>query len=188
MIQLYNTKLFNQVWSNSTDFKADYTSYETGISNLNKVDDKYVVLTWQLLASKFASTPIRSDSVDQFKLAVFGIMASEAPTWARRLELQKSVRDLTEADLLAGETSIANRAENPDEAPTTNTMDELTYINVQTTSKQKRSKIQAYAMLDSLLQDDLCETYVHRFNSLFKRVYVPATYVYTTEESEEEEG
>ena len=183
MIRLYNTLLFNQVWENSAQFKADYTNYETGIENLNKIDDKYVVLTWQLLASKFASTPIRSNSVDQFKLAVFGIMASEAPTWVRRLELQKAVRDLTESDLLAGETSIANRAENPDEAPTTSTMDELTYINVQTTSKQKRSKIQAYAMLDSLLQDDLCETYVHRFNRLFKRVYVPATYIYPTEDN-----
>ena len=184
MIQMYDTKLFNEVWSNSTDFKADYANYESEIDNLNKIEDKYVVLTWQLLASKFASTPIRSDSVDQFKLSVFSIMASEAPTWSRRLELQKSIRDLTEADLLAGETTIANRAENPDEAPTTSTMDELTYINVQTTSKQKRSKIQAYALLDNLLQDDLCETYVHRFNSLFKRVLVPATYIYITEEDE----
>ena len=182
---LYSTKLFNEIWDNSTDFKTDYANYESEISDLNKVADKYVILTWQLLASKFANTPIRSDSVDQFKLSVFGIMASEAPTWARRLELQKSIRDLTEADLLAGETTIANRAENPDEAPTTQTMDELTYINTQTTSKQKRSKIQAYAMLDGLLQDDLCETYVHRFNSLFKRIFVPATYIYITEDEEE---
>lgn len=184
MIPLYNTKTFGEIWPDSTSFKTDYTSYETNIANLNKVDDKYVVLTWQLIASKFANTPIRSDSEEQFKLGVFGIMVSEAPTWARRLELQKSIRDLTEADLLAGETSIANRAENPDEAPTTSTMDELTYINVQTTNKQKRSKIQAYALLDNLLQDDLCETYVHRFNSLFKRVLVPATYIYVTEEED----
>ena len=184
MIPLYNTKTFGEIWPDSTSFKTDYTNYETNIANLNKVDDKYVVLTWQLIASKFANTPIRSDSEEQFKLGVFGIMVSEAPTWARRLELQKSIRDLTEADLLAGETSIANRAENPDEAPTTSTMDELTYINVQTTSKQKRSKIQAYALLDNLLQDDLCETYVHRFNNLFKRVLVPATYIYVTEEED----
>ena len=181
MIRLYNTKLFSDIWDTSAKFKADYTTYETGIGNLNKIDDKYVVLTWQLIASKFGSTPIRSNSVDQFKLAVFSIMVSEAPTWVRRLELQQTVRNLTEADLVAGETSIANRAENPDEAPTTNTMDELTYINVQTTNKQKRSKLQAYALLDSLLQDDLCETYVHRFNNLFKKVYVPATYVYETD-------
>lgn len=182
MIQMYDTKLFNEIWDDSTEFKADYNTYETGIGNLNKVDDKYVVLTWQLLASKFANTPIRSASVSQFKLAVFAIMASEAPTWARRLELQNSVRSLTEADLLAGETQINNRAENPDENPTTSTMDELTYINVQTATKQKRSKMQAYALLDSLLQDDLCETYVHRFNSLFKRVLVPAQYIYISEE------
>ena len=168
MNQLYNTMLFSQVWDDATKFKADYTSYETAIENINKIADKYVVLTWQLLASKFAATPIRSDSVDQFKLSVFGIMASEAPTWVRRLELQKNIRDLTEDDLMTGETSIANRAENPDEAPTTTTMDELTYINVQTTNKQKRSKVQAYALLDSLLQNDLTETYVRRFNSLFK--------------------
>ena len=182
MIQMYDTKLFSEIWDDSKEFKADYTSYEAGIGNLNKVDDKYVVLTWQLLASKFANTPIRSQSVSQFKLAVFAIMASEAPTWSRRLELQNSVRSLTEADLLAGETQINNRAENPDENPTTSTMDELTYINVQTATKQKRSKMQAYALLDSLLQDDLCETYVHRFNSLCKRVLVPGQFIYISEE------
>lgn len=182
MIPMYDTKLFSQIWEDSTEFKADYLIYESGIDNLNKIDDKYVVLTWQLLASKFAQTPIRTNSVDQFKLSVFGIMASEAPTWARRLELQKSLRDMTEADLLAGETSIANRAQNPDEAPTTATLDELSYIDVQTTNKMKRSKIQAYALLDSLLQNDLCEIYVHKFNSLFKRVLVPATFIYISEE------
>ena len=182
MIPLYNTKLFSEIWPDSASFKADYIAYETNIGNLNKVDDKYVVLTWQLIASKFANTPIRSESESQFKLGVFGIMVSEAPTWARRLELQKSIRELSEADLMAGETNIANRAENPDEAPTTNTMDELTYINIQTTNKQKRSKVQAYALLDSLLQNDLTETYVRRFNSLFKRVLVPATYIYVSEE------
>lgn len=184
MIPMYDTKLFSEIWSDATAFKTDYLAYETGIDNINKIADKYTILTWQLLASKFANTPIRSASESQFKLAVFAIMASEAPTWVRRLELQKSIRDLTEADLLAGETSIANRAENPDDAPTTQTMDELTYINVQTTSKQKRSKIQAYALLDSLLQSDLCETYVHKFNSLFKKVLVPAAYIYITEEEE----
>ena len=186
MMPLFNTKLFSEVWDTAEKFKNDYLSYEAGIDNLNKVDNKYVILTWQLIASKFGSTPIRSISEDQFKLAVFSIMVSEAPTWVRRLELQKSVRELTEADLLAGDTTIANRAENPDEAPTTGTMDELTYINAQTTSKHKRSKVNAYAMLDSLLQDDLCETYVHRFNSLFKKVYVPATYVYVTEEEDDQ--
>lgn len=184
MIPMYDTKLFSEVWDDSTEFKTDYATYEAGIDNLNKVDNKYVVLTWQLLASKFAQTPIRSDSVDQFKLAVFAIMASEAPTWARRLELQKSLRDMTEADLLAGETSIANRAQNPDEAPTTQTIDELTYVDVQTTNKLQRSKIQAYALLDSLLQNDLCETYVHKFNSLFKRILVPATFIYISEEEQ----
>lgn len=185
MRPMFNTKLFSQIWQDATEFKEDYLNYETAIDNLNKVDNKYVILTWQLIASKFGSTPIRSDSPEQFKLAVFSIMASEAPTWARRLELQKSVRDLTEADLIAGDSTIANRAENPDSAPTTQTMDELTYINVQTTSKQKRSKVHAYALLDSLLQNDLCETYVHRFNSLFKRVYVPADYIYVTKEDED---
>lgn len=182
MIPMFDTKLFSDIWPNSTSFKADYTDYETAISNINKVDDKYVVLTWQLIASKFANTPIRFASEEQFKLAVFSIMASEAPSWARRIELQKAVRDLTEADLVAGETQINNRAENPDQNPTTDTMDELTYINIQTATKQKRSKLSAYALLDSLLQDDLCETYVHRFNNLFKRVLVPAQYIYVSEE------
>ena len=186
MRPLYDSKLLSQIWSDADAFKADYTSYETGISNLNAVDNKYVVLTWQLVCSKYANTPIRSNSESQFKLSFFGIMCSEAPTWARRLEIQKSLRELTDDQLAAGDIQIANSASNPDEEPTTNTLDELTYINHQNTQRQKRSKLTGLALLDGLLQNDLCESYVRKFSPLFKRVYVPAEFIYVSDEEEEE--
>lgn len=185
MIPLYNHKLFSEVWEDGSAFLTDYETYEDNIDDLNKVDDKYAVLTWQLIASKYGNTPIRSNSESQFKLSVFGIMFSEAPTFVKRLENQKKIRDLTDAELATGETSIANSAANPDETPTTSTLDELQYINHQNTVKQKRSKIQAIAMQSAMLEEDLSETYVRKFASLFARVYVPADYIYPTEEEED---
>ena len=186
MERMYDSKILSEIWSDADAFKADYTSYETAISNLNAVDNKYVVLTWQLVCSKYANTSIRSDSESQFKLSFFGIMCSEAPTWARRLEIQKSLRDLTDDQLAAGDIQIANSAINPDSEPTTNSLDELTYINHQNTQRQKRSKLTGLALLDGLLQNDLCESYVRKFSPLFKRVYVPAEFIYVSDEEEEE--
>ena len=185
MRPLFDTKLFSEIWEDADKFLTDYKAYETNINNLNKVDDQYAKLTWQLIASKYANTPIRSNSESQFKLSVFGIMFSEAPTFVKKLDIQKKVRDLTDAELAAGETSIANAADNPDEEPTTSTMDELKYINRQNVVKQKRSKIQGLAMQSAMLEEDLSETYVRKFASLFKRVYMPAEYIYVTREDED---
>lgn len=185
MIPLYNHKLYNEIWEDAAAFVADYNTYEAAINNLNNIGDLYSALTWQLIASKYGNTPIRSNTVSQFKMSVFGIMFSEAPTFVKKLENQKKIRELTDAQLEAGETSISNSAANPDEEPTTSTLDELKYINHQNTVKQKRSKIQGLAMQSALLEEDLSETYVRKFASLFARVYVPADYIYPTEEEED---
>ena len=182
MEPLYDTKILSDIWSDADAFLAEYTSYESGINFINKITDAYVKLTWQLVCSKYANTPIRSNSETQFKLSFFGIMCSESPTWVRRLEIQKSLRELTADDLQTGDIQIANSASNPDEEPTTQTLDELTYVNHQNTQKHKRSKLTALALLDGLLQNDLCESYVRKFSVLFKRVYVPAEYIYESEE------
>ena len=40
-------------------------------------------------------------------------------------------------------------------------------------------------MQTAMLEEDLSESYVRKFASLFARVYVPADYIYTTEEDED---
>lgn len=181
MYPIYDRKLFSDVYPDANKFLQDYKNYESSIDNLNKVEDKYVTLTWQLVASRFANTPIRSQSEEQFKLSVFGIMFSEAPTFVKRLDIQAKVRNLSDAELMEGETAIANAARNPATAPGTQSMDELPYIDNQNVTKQKRSKLQAYALQLSLLESDLSEPYVRKFEPLFARVIVDAEYIYPEE-------
>ena len=181
MRQLYDRKLFNEIFPDANEFLSDYKDYESAIDNLNAVEDKYVVLTWQLISSKFGNTPIRSDSEDQFKLSVFSVMFSEAPSFVTRLTVQGKIRNLTEAELIEGETAIANAARNPATAPTTQSMDEFPYIDNQNVTKQKRSKLQAYALQLGLLENDLSETYIRKFEPLFARVIIDAEYIYTEE-------
>lgn len=182
MLQLYDRKLFNDIFPDAATFLTEYTNYEAAIDNLNIVANKYVNLTWLLITSKFGNTPIRSNSEDQFKISVMSIMFSEAPSFVTRLIVQDKVRSLTDAELIEGETTIGNLAKNPDEVPTTSTMNELPYIEHQQVNKQKRSKLQAYALQLGLLENDLSETYVRKFAPLFAKVYVPAEYIYPTEE------
>lgn len=173
--------MFNNVFPDADTFLQNYKNYEAAIDNLNAVEDKYVVVTWQLISSKFGNTPIRSEDESQFKLSVFSVMFSEAPSFVTRLNVQAKVRNLTDAELIEGETSIANAARNPATAPGTQSMNELPYIDNQNVTKQKRSKLQAYALQLGLLENDLSETYVRKFEPLFARVILPAEYIYPEE-------
>lgn len=181
MNQLYNRKMFNDVYPDANSFLKGYHEYESAIDDLNAVEDKYVVLTWQLIASKFGNTPIRSEDESQFKLSVYSVMFSEAPTFVTKLTVQAKIRNLTDSELMEGETSIANAARNPATAPGTQSMNELPYIDNQNVTKQKRSKLQAYALQLGLVENDLSETYVRKFEPLFARVILDAEYIYPEE-------
>lgn len=178
---LYDRKIFNEIFPDANSFLEAYKEYEAAIDNVNAVEDKYVTITWQLVASRFGNTPIRSDSESQFKLSIFAVMFSEAPSFVKRLEIQGRVRNLTETELMEGETSIANAARNPATAPGTQSMNELPYIDNQNVTKQKRSKLQAYALQLGLLENDLSETYIRKFEPLFARVIIDADYIYEEE-------
>ena len=182
---MYNTKTFTQVWDEASKFTEDWEGTPFDREETSEID---LELFYYLMYARYGNNPIANMDVNQWKFKVFSTLFKYGPTWAKRLDIQKKLRQLTEAELVTGETLISNAAENPNTVPGTNTDEELTYINAQRVSKNKRTKLSAYSNLLDLLDTDVTEEFLIKFDPLFKAFYLPENpLLYETDTNEGEE-
>ena len=184
MIPQYDTKLFNEIWEDKDAFLADYASIgiPTTISNSNATTLYY------LLYAKYGNNPIANLDEEQFKYKIFSTIFMYGPTWEKRLDIQQKLRNLTDSEIATGTKAIYNNAMNPSTAPSTGSLDELTYINSQNTTNYKKSKMDAYAQLWDLLETDVTAEFINRFRVCFKQFVRPEkTWIYVTDLEEDDE-
>ena len=165
----YRQVKFTDVWQTAESFVTDYKS--NGIETT--ISDKTATTLYYLLYSRYGNSVLASSDTNRFKYDVWATIFSYGPTWEKRLEIQDKLRNLTDDELFTGATQIHNHAYNPGTAPSTNTLDELTAINEQNTSKNKKGKMDAYAMLIALLETDVTESFLDKFKKLFLKVVQP---------------
>ena len=80
-----------------------------------------ITTVYYLLFARYASNHINSDYPEQWKMKIMSTIFKYGPTWAKRLQIQEKVRDMTDDEILKGDIAIYNNAMNPDTAPTTMT-------------------------------------------------------------------
>lgn len=165
----YRQVKFTDVWQTAESFVSDYKN--NGIETT--ISDQTATTLYYLLYSRYGNSVLASSDTNRFKYDVWATIFSYGPTWEKRLEIQEKLRNLTDDDLFTGATQIHNHAYNPGTAPSTNTLDELTAINEQNTSKNKKGKMDAYAMLIALLETDVTESFLDKFKKLFLKVVQP---------------
>lgn len=165
----YRQVKFTDVWQTAESFVSDYKN--NGIETT--ISDKTATTLYYLLYSRYGNSVLASSDTNRFKYDVWATIFSYGPTWEKRLEIQNKLRNLTDDELFNGATQIYNHAYNPGTAPSTNTLDELTAINEQNTSKSKKGKMDAYAMLIALLETDVTESFLDKFKKLFLKVVQP---------------
>ena len=165
----YRQVKFTDVWQTAESFVSDYKN--NGIETT--ISDQTATTLYYLLYSRYGNSVLASSDTNRFKYDVWATIFSYGPTWEKRLEIQEKLRNLTDDDLFTGATQIYNHAYNPGTAPSTNTLDELTAINEQNTSKNKKGKMDAYAMLIALLETDVTESFLDKFKKLFLKVVQP---------------
>lgn len=189
MIPQYTTVLFTEVWDSAEDFKSDLEdSAFAGCMQDGSITGQpdNVSLLYYLLYAKYGNNPIANNDITQFKYKVYSVMFQYGPTWEKKLDIQAKLRALSEADILAGSKAIYNQALNPGTAPSTGSLDELTYINSQNTTNLKRSKLEGYELLVSLLDDNLTAKFIEKFNICFKKfVYPERPLLFVTDEEGE---
>lgn len=181
MIPQYNTKLFSDIYPQFADFSNDYNN----IGFPTTITSDSLQTTYCLLLGEFGNSPIVNFSEHQWKLRLFSTIFRYGPTWEKRLDIQQSLRGLSEDALREGSRSINNLAENPNQAPT---VDEASFVSRQNVAKYRKSAMAAYGELWELLRTDVTGEYLDQFRKLFVKVVTPQRpTLYVTEESEDEE-
>lgn len=166
----YITKTFSEVFPSFEKFKSDYDDLiplvSGGVAPLTLAN---IQATYYLLYARYGNTPIVNYDETQFKMKLMAVICTYGPVWERKKAIQKSLRDLTEAELLQGAKQIYNHAFNPSTEPTTAQLEELTHINDQNTTNNKKSKMEAYSILWANLHVDATDEYMNKFKNCFSR-------------------
>ena len=162
----YRQKKFTDVYDSVEKFLADYN----GVGLPTTISQGSAQTLYYPLYGRYGNDIIASSDINRFKYRLFGIIFQYGPTWEKRLEIQEKLRGLTEDEILTGSRQIYNNAQNPSTEPSTDTTDELQYINEQNVTKNRRGKLDAYAMLMELLRSDVTNELLTKFETLFLTV------------------
>ena len=166
----YMTKTFCEVWDSYEKFKADYDDFAPVLNaGTAPLLDANVQATYYLLYAKYGNNPIVNYDETQFKMKIMSVIVTYGPTWQRKKAIQKSLRELTEAELLQGAKQIYNHAFNPSTEPSTAQLEELTHINDQNVSNNKKAKMEAFSILWANLHVDSTDEYINKFKNCFSR-------------------
>lgn len=165
----YRTRKFADIWPSADAFIQDYQA--SAIPQKLKVADATTL--YYLLYARYGNSSIANSDENQFKYKIFSTIYIGGATWARKQEIQDKLRAMTEDEILAGTKAINNHAYNPQTAPTTDTVEELEYINEQNTTKYKKSKLDGYALLWAILNDGVTERFLREFRYHFLVVVEP---------------
>ena len=166
----YITKTFTQVYGSYEAFKSDYDELIKLVSGgVLPLSEDNVRATFYLLYARYGNTPIVNYDETQFKMKLMSNIATYGPVWEKKKAIQASFRELTEAELLQGAKQIYNHAYNPSTEPSTQELEELTHINEQNVANNKKSKMEAYAILWANLHVDATDEFLNKFKNCFSR-------------------
>lgn len=160
----YRTETFAERFPTFDVFKAAYA-----ISKIPQKlkDPKSLETIYYLLYAKYGNSHFANNDLLQQTYKIFSTIFMYGPTWETRLHIQDTLRDLDEAEIMAGGKAIYNHAFNPSTDPSTSTLEELLTINDQNTTNYKKSKIEGYALLLDLLETDVTNEFIAKFKKIF---------------------
>lgn len=174
---------FADVWPNVEYFKKDYR--QNGIPET--LDNTTITTLYYLLYSRYANCIVASSDINRFRYNLFAIIWQHGPTWKRRREIQESLQNLSDEQIFEGSRQIYNNAINPSVEPGAFSDEELKFINNQNVTKNRKGKLEGYALLWELLRNDPTEAFLERFKPLFNPIAYPEVPLYYETKSEEEE-
>lgn len=151
------------------------------------INDSSRRILYYMLYANYGNSPISNSDENQFKYRVWSTIFMYGPTWEKRLEVQDKLRKLSDDELLKGGKAIYNHAFNPGTEPTTGSLEELDYINDQNTTNYKKSKLEGYGALITLLETDVSKEFIDKFKPMFLKFVqpeYPLWYVDNNDESE----
>jgi len=165
----YRTRRFCDIFPDVDTFVGAWRSAEIP----QKIKEENARTLYYLLYARYGNDPIASSDENRFKYALWSTVFMYGPAWEKRLEIQDQIKTMSEAELQFGETVVHNEARNPGSAPTTQTLEEIQYIDHQNVSKRKKGKAETYMDLLTLIETDVTSEFIQRFAPLFILITTP---------------
>lgn len=195
MYGYYRTRTFGQIFPDSTTFEDFYencgipatlypgTVKVEGVDTPTEYKNYDIESIYALLCSEYFGAHINFASEDWFKLKLMQTIFSYGSTWQREMVLQDNLKNLSDENLLKGAKAIYNHASHPSQAPDTQYLEDLPYIDDQNTTNWKKEPLRAYSEVLSVLNDRLTKEFILKFKKLFiKFIYPNGTEFFESEE------
>lgn len=120
-----------------------------------------------LLDGRYYNSTVKYSKAKLFYGMICTIINTYGHEWKKSKEILKKLSALTDEQIKVGDTRINNNAENPSIDPSTETLDELTYIDGQNVTKEKLSDINALGLYREMIKEDKDEWFLNKFKVLF---------------------
>lgn len=152
-----------------------------------KITETNLTTLFYLLYARYGNSHISSSDENTFLYKIQSIVFMYGPSWEKRLEIQDKLRALSETDIIKGGEAIYNTANAPGTsiAGLVDSDGKLDYLSGQNTTAYKKSKIEGYALLASLLETDVTKQFIDRFSNLFLKIIEPYSPLWYVSEEEE---
>lgn len=138
---------------------------------------------YYMLLARYSNSPIAAGDESRFVNQLFLTVFQYGPEWAKKLEIQGKLRALTEDEITKGSMAYYNHALNPSTAPLNDATEALPKIDSQNVTAYKKTKMESYNELWSLLDSDVTRLFLDKFERLFNPIVMPDyDAVYITEE------
>lgn len=168
--EIGRTRTFEEIFPSADAFtNATVGTENTLISSLipNTLTPDKMTMLYYMLFAQYGVSHIASRNEDQWKLDLFSRIYQYGGIWQKKLYMRDNLLALSDAELRKGGRDIYNHASNPSTAPSTATLHELPRIDDQNTTNRERSTMDAYAMLMSLLDEDITRDFLKKFENMF---------------------
>lgn len=179
----YRTKAFSDIYPEVNEFITDYNTLFNGT-----MKEEDLTTLYYLICGRYMNSHIANTDENQFKFKLASIIYSSGPSWAKKVEIQKILRDMPESDLIIGSKAVHNHSFNPSTAPSESTLEELLTIDDQNTTTYKKSRLEAYTILWNMIDSDVTSEFLSKFKILFIQVTQPDTPLWYVSNDDEEEG
>lgn len=178
----FPNRTFSDIFPEADEFINEYKESKL-YTDINKIEN--IETLYYLLYARYGNSTISSFDEGQFKYKVFSTIFMYGPTWEARLKIQSKIRALNDDEIQKGSYMINNVSLNPSNPPINDSMEPLKTINQQNFNGWKKSPLEGYNNLISLLDTDVTEEFIGKFKKLFLTVVEPnLPLYYETEEGE----
>lgn len=171
----YKNRSYSEIFSTVEDFLAAYEDSKfpkiLPVSGSEYGADMTTI--HYMLLSRFGESIIRSTSERHFVDCLFLTVFQYGPTLAKQLEMQTKLRALSDDEVLLGSRAVYNTARHPSTAPITSSVEPLPKIDSQSTTSYVKSKLEGYSTLAALLDAELINDFLARFEPLFDPLAMP---------------